>query len=80
LTIRDFAPESREVAHMAQKPLAAGRIGKSPLVAVRMPPTDRDRLVRASKAHGLTLSEYMRRAIDAALDAEDTGDSHQAVA
>lgn len=41
------------------------------MLGVRMPPAARQRLERASKAHGLTLSEYMRRAVEAAIDAED---------
>jgi predicted DNA-binding protein len=56
---------------MARKPLLAGRKGESPIVGVRMSPIVRDRLARASKAQGVTLSEYMRRAVEAAIDAEE---------
>jgi predicted HicB family RNase H-like nuclease len=65
---------------MAQKPLVPGRSGKSPLIAVRVPPSDRERLIRASTAHGLTLAQYVRRTLEAAIAAEEalTGQPDQA--
>jgi len=68
---------------MSAHRLADGYPGKAPFVSARVVPDDIERLNRAARAGGITRSEFLRRALKAALDAAEPtigSDAAQAVA
>jgi hypothetical protein len=70
----DSSNRARSVIHvygMAPKRLASGYTGEAPVVATRIVPADRERLIAAAAAAGTTTGEYLRAVLRQHLDDQD---------